>query len=379
VLEPASAAQTALVEAALLAQTAAAEAAPLAAPVVETPPAEIVVLKPVPPAPPVVAETAPSARPEIAEAGASARAAVADDEPLAQTNVAEAAPLARMIVVEPAEPDADREAAVTYWPALPSDDEAPPWSVEPADEPAPARRTAARTALTSGPGLARAVLIALVCLAAVLGFARGVTMGTIVHLATGATQPTLAQYRQLRAGLSYDQVDAIFGGKLGLSGSSADARVHRSYGGARLDLRFSGGVLQSFAERGLSEGPTLRVLRTAGTGALLFTLAGGLASAATWWLLLFIAASWRGQRLTAGQLAALAGAGLAVGLAGALLLPVLLGCAIAFAVFLGLLIGWARREVAEALIVAAIAVAGGSLAVWLPALLGLQLSLLFAH
>jgi hypothetical protein len=36
-------------------------------------------------------------------------------------------------------------------------------------------------------------------------------------------------------------------------------------------------------------------------------------------------------------------------------------------------------DVAEALIVAAVAVAGGSLAVWLPTLLGLRLSLLCAR
>jgi len=356
-----------------------------ARPIVRTPadlPAQTAGSEAAPPA-----QAAAAAVVEAAPAQAAAAAVVEEESP-AQAAVAEAAPLAHMILVEPAEPDAEMDAAVTYWPALPSDDEAPPWSAEAAAEPASARRSsgarqasrpAARPAWTTGPRLAGTILIGLVCLAAVLGFARGVTMSTVIHLATGATQPALAQYRQLRAGLSYDQVDAIFAGKLGLGASAADARVHRSYGSARLDLRFSGGVLQSFSERGLSEGPSLRVLRTSGRGPLLFSLAGGLANAAAWWLLLFLAASWRGEQLTTGRLAVLAAAALAVGLVAALLLSTVLGCAVVFAVFLGLLIGRARREVAESLIVAAIAAVGGSLAVWLPVLLGLQLSLLFTR
>jgi hypothetical protein len=156
--------------------------------------------------------------------------------------------------------------------------------------------------------------------------------------------------------------------------------VRRSYGhGAWLDLRFSGGVLQGFSEHGLSEGASLRVFATTGTGPRLFSLAGGLADAAAWWLLLYLVALWRGHRLSPRRLAVLASAGLAVGPATAYLVPGLPGYAIAFAVFLALLIGWTRRDIAESLIVAAVAVAGGSLAVFLATLLGSQLSLLLAR
>ena len=323
---------------------------------------------------PVALPTADQGRPPWAAARAAGEPAL-----LAQTAVAEPAPAARTVVAEPAEPDTPTDTAPTRWSAVPVDTRRPPWSADTGAEPVH-RPTVIRSAWTVGPGLARTALIGLVCLAAVIGCARGLTMGTMVHLTVDATRPTLSEYRQLRAGLSYEQVDAVFGDRLGLDESSADAQVRRTFGnGARLDLRFSGGVLQGFAEHGLGEGPSLRVFRTAGAGALLFSLAGGLAGATAWWLLLYLVASWRGCRLAAGRLAVLAAAGLAVGLVAALALPVLLGYAIAFAVFLGLLVGWTRRDVAEAFIIAAVAVAGGSLAVWLPTLLGLQLSALLAR
>ena len=344
------------------------------------PPAQAAVAEAVPPAQTTVAEAVPTARIAVAEAVSTAQIAVAEAVSTAETAAPATAAPARMIVVEPMDPDAASDGAATGRSTAPGD-EAPPWTVDAAAEPALARRApATRLAWTTGAGLARTALIGLVCLAAVLGFARGVTTVRILPLATGSTRPTLAEYRQLRAGQSFDQVDAVFAGTLGLDASSADGRVRRAFGdGSWLELRFSGGVLQGFDEHGLAAGPSLRVYQTRGVGPLLLALAGGLATAAAWWLLLFLVASWRGCRPSAGKLAVLGAAALAAGLVAALLLPVLLGCAVAFAVFLGLLVGWMRRDVAEALIVAAVAVAGGSLAVWLPTLLGLQLSALFTR
>lgn len=293
--------------------------------------------------------------------------------------ILEALPAEPLTVAGPLAPAAPAEEPATRWAAVASDAAPPPWSAEAASEPA-RRLGAVRSSWVHGPGLARAVLIGLVCLAAALGMARGLTLGRTVHLTVGGARPALSEYRQLRAGLSYEQVDAIFNGGLGLGQSSADAHVRRIYGnGARLDLRFGGGVLQSFSEHGLSEGPSVRVYATTGLGAVLLSLAGGLANAVAWWLLLVLVASWRRYRLTRGRLAVLAAAGLAVAIAAALLLPALLGYAIGFVVLLGLLIAWNRRDVAEALIVAAVAIAGGSLAVWLPTMLGLQLALLIAR
>ena len=331
-----------------------------------------------------------AARPAVAPPRSAANVAAVEAPPTVPAAVIAASAAPAAVVETPSREGAaaDTRPAVpagmvsTRWTAIPTDDP-PPWSAEDGSctPPAAARRLAEPgSPWTPGPALARNALIGLVCLVAVLGFTKGVTIARTVHLAGGGARPTLTAYRQLRAGQSCEQVDALFGDGLGLDGSAADAHVHRSYGdGTRLDLWFSGGVLQGFSEHGLSEGASLRVYETSGTGPRLFALAGGLAEAAAWWLLLCLVAPWRGHRLSPRRLAVLAGAGLAVGLATAFLLPALLGFAVGFAVFLALLVRWTRRDVAEALIIAAVVVAGGSLALFLAGQLGSQLSLLLAH
>ncbi len=242
------------------------------------------------------------------------------------------------------------------------------------------RSTAPQAAWTLSPALVKKLLIGLVCLLVVVGFARGVMVVKVAHIVFDATRPTLSEYQRLQTGQSYQQVDAIFGGNLGLDQTSANQNTHFTYGGnVWLNLSFAGGILQSFSEHGLSAGPSLTTYTTTGVSVAIFSLIGGLADAVAWWLILYLVALWRGFRPTFKQLATLAAASLAVGLIAPVLLPALLCFVVGLVVFFSFLAVWTHGDIAEALIIAVVSAVVGSLAVSLPTLVGLQIALMFHH
>jgi hypothetical protein len=276
------------------------------------------------------------------------------------------------------------------WSATQLDSQSPMWSPQPDAQSSWAsgsptsvasRPTAPQASWTLSAALVKKLLIGLICLVVVVGFARGVMVGNVVHLAFDATRPTLSEYQRLQTGQSYQQVDAIFGGNLGLDQTSANNNnVHFTYGSsASLNLSFTDGILQSFSEHGLGTGPSLGAYTTTGVSVAIFTLIGGLADAVAWWLILYIVAVWRGFRPTFKQLATLAAASLAIGLIAPLLLPALLCWVVGLVVFFSFLAVWTHGDIAEALIIAVVSSVVGTLAVYLPTMVGLQIALMFHH
>jgi hypothetical protein len=215
-----------------------------------------------------------------------------------------------------------------------------------------------------------------VCLIA-LGIAQGALVGHVI----GAPLYTLDEYRQLRVGQTYQEVDAIFHGNLGLDETSVNSAEHiDAHDGAYLDLWFTNGVLQKFSQRGLpTSGSRSKPAST--FLALIVTLLMVPARAVASWLCIFFAVRWRGYDLTLRQFGIMLLACFAVGVLTAFLPgPVaILGVIINIVVYLGFIISWTEGSLWDALVVVVVAGVSAWVLVAVPLFVGVLLGLGVFH
>jgi len=228
-------------------------------------------------------------------------------------------------------------------------------------------------------GRPRWIIVGIVVLLAMgLGFAQTRLITHAFHSGVWSDTVTLEEYRQLRAGQSVAEADAILFGDNYLDKSNANRTFDfTNPDGSTVTLTFVNGTLQQFSESGLKPGDSSSEVSRAASGVLLFVFSvlTGLVATVGGFACLWAVVLWRGFNLTIKQMVVMVVVVGVVSTVTGLFLPGILVLTITMIVYGSFLIAWAGGDIMEAIIIWIVAGFASWLIISLPMMVGVWLGL----